>query len=127
MAEVSGLVKVAFIDCWAPDFSATPEQVIIPMTNACSIVTDRCVQHRHYGAHCEVMLFLPFSIPSNYVARDLPADLDPSHNKTTWFNELNTKITGLSLTATNSTAISLANAVLNPIKKDRHCWVKWAE
>jgi hypothetical protein len=23
--------------------------------------------------------------------------------------------------------MSLTNAVRNPIKKDRHCWVKWAE
>ena len=126
MAGVSGLVKVAFIYCWAQDFSATPEQVITHMTNACKIVTDRCPQHSHDGAHCEVMLFLPFSSPSNCVARDLPADLDKSHNKTSWFNELNLKITALSVKATNSTAMSLANTVCNPIKKDRHCGVKWA-
>ena len=30
-------------------------------------------------------------------------------------------------TVTNSTAMSLANTVRNPLKKDRHCWVKWAE
>jgi hypothetical protein len=95
MAGVSGLVKVAFIDCWAPDFSATPEQVIIPMSRACSIVTDRCVHH--------------------------------SQNKTSWFNELNTRITEMSKTVRNSTAMSLANTVRNPLKKDRHCWVKWAE
>ena len=29
--------------------------------------------------------------------------------------------------ATNSTAMSLSNIVWNPLKKDRHCWVKWAD
>ena len=73
------------------------------------------------------MHFLPFSSPSNYVARDLPTNLDKSQNKTSWFNELNTRITEMSKTVTNSTAMSLANTVRNPLKKDRHCWVKWAE
>ena len=127
MASVEGPVKVAFIDCWAEDFSATPEQVIIPMTSASKVVTDRCEHHTHDGAHCEVVHFLPFSSPSNYVARGFPADLDVNHNKTAWFNGLNVRITELSKLATNSSAMSLTNAVRNPIKKDWHCWVKWAE
>ena len=33
----------------------------------------------------------------------------------------------MSNTVTNSSAMNLSNTVRNPLKKDRHCWVNWAE
>ena len=127
IGQVPGLIKVAFIDCWAPDHSTTPDQAISFMTRACKIVTDRCAQHTHDGAHCEPVLFLPFSRPSNCVANGLPENLNPSLDKTSWFNEINKKISALSIQVTNSSAMSLANAARNPTKKDRHCFIKWTE
>ena len=71
--------------------------------------------------------FHPFATPSNYVARGQPADLDPGMNQTSWFNELSAKITSLAIASTNSSAMSLSNAVRNPRIKDKHCWTNWTE
>ena len=71
--------------------------------------------------------FHPLATPSEYVTRGQPADLDPSHNRTSWFNELSTKISELAEATTSSSAMSLSNATRNPRQKDRHCWVNWAE
>ena len=65
--------------------------------------------------------------PSNYVARGLPADLEPSNDQTLWFNELSTRITEMAYTTTNSSVMSLSNAVCHLFRKDRHCWVNWTE
>ena len=122
---------MVFIDSWTSpvDFSVTPEEVIIKMISAAKIVVYlyRCNGHTYANAHCELVHFHPFATPSNYVARGLPADLDPSNNHTSWFNELSTRITDLANTTTNSSAMSLSNAVRHPRLKDRHCWTNWAE
>ena len=123
------LIKAVFIDSWTSpmDFSSTPEEVIINMIDAAEIVLNRCRGHNHANAHCELVHFHPFATPSNYVARGLPADLDPSKNQTSWFNELSTRITDLADSTTNSSAMSLSNAVRHPRLKDRHFWTNWAE
>ena len=81
------LIKAVLIDSWTSpmDFSPNPEEVIINMIDAAEIVLNRCNGHNHANAHCELVHFHPFATPSNYVARGLPADLDPSKNQTSWF------------------------------------------
>ena len=127
IAEEPGLIKVAFIDCWAPDFSATPEEDIINMISAAKIVVDRCVHHNHANSHCKLEHFHLFASLSKYVARGLPNDLDQSNNQTAWFKELSSRITEMANMKTNSSAMSLSNAVHHPRLKDRHCWTNWAE
>ena len=88
MDEEPELIKVVFIDSWTSpmDFSSTPEEVITNMIDAAEIVLNRCRGHNHANSHCELVHFHSFATPSNFVARGLPADLDPSMNQTSWFN-----------------------------------------
>ena len=129
MADESGLVKVVFIDSWTDplDFNATPDEVVTYLISAAQIVMDRCKDHNHTNAHCELVYFHPMATPANYVSRGQPADLDPSNNRTSWFNLLSSKITELAQSTTNSSAMSLSNATRNPKLKNRHCWTNWAE
>ena len=109
------------------DFNAPPDEVITYMISAAQIVMDKCKGHNHANAHCELVYFHPMATPANYVSRGHPADLDPSNNRTSWFNQLSSKITDLAQMTTNSSAMSLSNATNNPWLKDRPCWTNWAE
>ncbi len=88
---------------------------------------NRCKGHDHPNAHCEMVHFHPMASPSQYVTRGMPADLEPSLNRTAWFNELNQKISELSQATTSSSAMSLTYATRHPKQKDRHCWANWTE
>ena len=93
MANESGPVKVVFIDSRVDplDFEVTPDEIITILIKAAEIFMEKCKGHNHANAHCELVHFHPMSTPANYVTEGEPADLDPSENKTSWFNLLNSK------------------------------------
>merc|ERR1712082_41798 len=109
------------------DFNATPDEAIAYLIDASEISMDKCKGHNHPNAHCEMVHFHPMATPSEYIPRGKPDDLDPSLNRTSWFNELNQKIYELSQATTSSSAMSLTYATRHPRQKDRHCWANWTE
>ena len=106
MANESGPVKVVFIERRAD-----------PLDQG----------HNHVNAHYELVHFHPMLTPANYVTRGEQADLDPSENKNSWFNLLNSKITDLAQVTTNSSAMNLSNAIRSPKRKEKHYWTNWVK
>ena len=88
------MVKLVFIHYQADPliFSATPEEIATMLNSAAEMVNDRCKEHDHANAHCELVHFHPMSTPANYVTKGELVDLVPSNNHTHWFNQLNIKI-----------------------------------